>query len=126
MWPASIALSIWIRYFAQNEVIAGAHVLELGCGIGLPSFVLGSLQSPPLSIHATDMSSVVVEHFCSNASRNRDVLRSPVTARVLNWDDSIAPENMEHDEEQYDFITGADLGKSLPLCFCVPAFRIPC
>ncbi len=48
LWPSSIALS---RYLTEHrELISGKTVLELGCGLGLTSLVLQSMQPSRLVI----------------------------------------------------------------------------
>jgi predicted nicotinamide N-methyase len=76
LWPSGVALA---ERIARREV-AGAAVLELGCGLALPSFaaVLGGAR-----VLATDWSPDAVELARRNAERNGLELDIAVCA----WDD---------------------------------------
>lgn len=61
LWPASQALS---QYLLENvHLIKGKRVLELGCGLGLPSLVATHLGASAL---ATDYHPDVEEYFLRN------------------------------------------------------------
>ncbi|MFL5964483.1 MAG: class I SAM-dependent methyltransferase [Gaiellaceae bacterium] len=69
LWPASIALAT-----ALPEV-AGLRVVELGCGLGLPSLVAAARGA---DVTATDWAEDAVELLRENAARNGLELRTEV------------------------------------------------
>jgi len=94
LWPAGLALA---RHVAGLDV-AGCTVLELGCGLGLPSLVAALRGADVL---ATDWAEAAIELLHGNAERNRAPLR---VARV-SWSEPdpllvAAP---------WDLVLGADL-----------------
>jgi predicted nicotinamide N-methyase len=76
LWPSAIVLA---RTTASIRP-AGRRVLELGCGLGLPSIV-AALEGA--SVLATDWSPDAVAFAAANASRNGAVLRTA----VCSWTD---------------------------------------
>jgi predicted nicotinamide N-methyase len=71
LWPSAIALA---RATAAARP-AGKHVLELGCGLGLPS-IAAALEGA--SVLATDWSADAVSFAAVNASRNHARVRTAV------------------------------------------------
>jgi predicted nicotinamide N-methyase len=71
LWPSAIVLA---RATARLR-LAGRHVLELGCGLGLPS-IAAALEGA--SVLATDWSADAVAFAAANASRNGAALRTAV------------------------------------------------
>jgi predicted nicotinamide N-methyase len=63
LWPSGLALARIVR----RRDLEGLHVLELGCGLGLPSIVaaLGGAE-----VLATDWSPEALEVAAANAERN--------------------------------------------------------
>jgi predicted nicotinamide N-methyase len=94
LWPSGIALA---RAVATLE-LAGACVLELGAGLGLPSLAaaLGGAE-----VLATDWAEDAVELLRDNAERNGIALR----AEVVRWDE---PEQVLP-EAPWRLVLGADL-----------------
>ena len=75
LWPSSLALA---RFVAGLE-LAGERVLELGCGLALPSLVAARGGADVL---ATDWSPDALAFAERNAARNGVELRT----RLLAWD----------------------------------------
>ncbi len=75
LWPSGIALA---RHVAGLE-LGGASVLELGCGLALPSFA--AVLAGAESVVATDWASEAVDLVRVNAAANG----LGVTAAVLDW-----------------------------------------
>lgn len=77
LWPASLALA---DELAGNwsERLTGIAVLELGCGLGLPSLVAASLGA---TVVATDWSDDALRQLARNAGANRVSL----TTAHLDW-----------------------------------------
>ena len=75
LWPSGLALA---RHVGGLD-LAGKHVLELGCGLGLPSLAaaLGGAR-----VLATDWAPEAVELVAQNAAANG----LDVRATVLSWD----------------------------------------
>ncbi len=94
LWPSGIALA---RAVAARDV-RGLRVLELGCGLGLPSLAaaLGGAD-----VLATDWALDAIALLRRNATRNGAALR----AEVVRWDD---PEPLLR-EAPWDLVLGADL-----------------
>ena len=94
LWPGSLALSHYLVQYP--ELIKGKKVLELGCGLGLPSLVATYLGGEVL---ATDFHPDVEEYFlrnCRHSSISCDYQR-------LNW-------RSDHKfEESFDIVMGSDV-----------------
>jgi predicted nicotinamide N-methyase len=94
LWPSGLALA---RHVAGLD-LAGRRVLELGCGLGLPSLAAASRGAHVL---ATDWADDAIELLGQNAARNGVSLR---TARV-RWSE---PEPLLR-AAPWDLVVGADL-----------------
>jgi predicted nicotinamide N-methyase len=75
LWPSAIALA---RYLAQED-LAGRRIIELGCGVGLPSVVALARGAEVL---ATDHYEAALDFTVHNARTN--VGREPRTG-LLDW-----------------------------------------
>jgi predicted nicotinamide N-methyase len=94
LWPSGLALARAL----DGRALGGRRVLELGCGLGLPSLVAARAGARVL---ATDWSPEALELLERNAAGNAIALR---TARV-DWCDP-APLLAE---APWDLVLGADL-----------------
>jgi predicted nicotinamide N-methyase len=94
LWPSGVALA---RAVAARDV-RGLRVLELGCGLGLPSLAAALRGADVL---ATDWAGEAVALLRRNAARNGATLR----AEVVRWDE---PEPLLR-EAPWDLVLGADL-----------------
>lgn len=93
LWPASEALA---QYLADHPaLVRGKTVLELGCGLGLPSIVAASLGG---EVIATDFHPDVEEYF------QRNCRHSSVTCEYqrLNWREDAL-------ERKFDVVIGSDV-----------------
>ena len=72
LWPAATALA------EALPDVAGLRVVELGCGLGVPSLVAAAHGA---DVTATDWAADAIELLRANAARNR--LR--LTAEVRDW-----------------------------------------
>jgi predicted nicotinamide N-methyase len=88
LWPASLALA------AALPEVAGLRVVELGCGLGLPSLVAAARGA---EVTATDWAADAVELLRDNAARNRLELRVEVRDWREPWD------------ERFDLAVAADV-----------------
>jgi predicted nicotinamide N-methyase len=94
LWPSGLALA---RHLAGLE-LRGVKVLELGCGLGLPSLAAAARGADVL---ATDWAEDAIELLRQNAERNGVLLR---LARV-RWSE---PEPLLR-AAPWDLVLGADL-----------------
>ena len=76
LWPAATALA------AALPDVAGLRVVELGCGLGVPSLVAAARGA---DVIATDWASEAVELLRANAERNGVALR----CEVRDWRDAV-------------------------------------
>lgn len=77
-WPSGIALA---EHVSARDDLRGRRVLELGCGLGLPSLVAARLGA---DVVATDWSPAAIALVGRNALRNG----LPVTAVPADWRDT--------------------------------------
>jgi predicted nicotinamide N-methyase len=94
LWPSGLALAHVVR----RRDVRGLRVLELGCGLGVPSIVaaLGGAR-----VLATDWSPEALEVAAANAERNR----ADVDTELASWADS---DRLER-QAPWDLVLGADL-----------------
>jgi len=88
LWPASTALA------AALPEVAGLRVVELGCGLGVPSLVAAARGA---EVTATDWAADAVDLLRENAARNGLELR----AEVHDW--------REPWPERFDLVLAADV-----------------
>jgi predicted nicotinamide N-methyase len=88
LWPAALALA------EALPSVAGRRVVELGCGLGLPSLVAAAKGA---TVTATDWSTDAIELLRENAARNGLV----VHAEVRDW--------REPWDERFDLLLAADV-----------------
>ena len=94
LWPSGLALAHVVR----RRDLEGQRVLELGCGLGVPSIVaaLGGAR-----VLATDWSPEALEVAAENAKRNR----ADVETVLVSWAD---PDALVR-RAPWDLVLGADL-----------------
>jgi predicted nicotinamide N-methyase len=79
LWASAIGLS---TYLADNPpLVAGKSVLEIGCGLGLPSIVAGKLGAE--TVHLTDYLPEAVDFAKLNWQQN--LLMENVAFSTLDW-----------------------------------------
>lgn len=94
LWPSALALAKYI--LEPAHCLRGKHIIELGCGLGLPSLVAAGQGARVL---ATDFH----PHNEKFLKRNIDLNTiSHISYQVLNW--ALPPENA-----CYDLVMGSDL-----------------
>jgi predicted nicotinamide N-methyase len=76
LWPSGVALARTVA----KRALKGARVLELGCGLGLPSIAAARAGGRVL---ATDWSPTAVDLLRDNAERNGAALE----AAIVSWTD---------------------------------------
>lgn len=94
IWPSSKALSRWL---IDHPPAPDVHIIELGCGMGLPSLVIKSLG---FDVLATDWEPDALANIRDNVLRNR---LGHIPSKVLDWRDA------EPDLGPFDLAIGADL-----------------
>jgi predicted nicotinamide N-methyase len=93
LWPSGVALA---RYVAGLD-LTGQHVLELGCGLALPSLAASLAGADVL---ATDWAPEAIDLVALNAALNGVALRTA----VLDWRSERAP-----DAGAFDLVVAADV-----------------
>ncbi|MDP9286389.1 MAG: methyltransferase [Actinomycetota bacterium] len=89
LWPAAIALA-----GALPERLDGVRVVELGCGLGVPSLVSASRGAV---VTATDWAEDAIELLARNAARNELTLRAEMRDWRTPW------------SERFDLVLAADV-----------------
>ena len=116
LWPSAVALA---RYLSKED-LAGARVVELGCGVGLPSLVALTRGA---GVIATDHYQAALDFVRYNARVNLGNLE-PQT-RLLDWH---AP-HTEGFEETFDVVLAADVlyeSRNVPaLAALIPTLLAP-
>ena len=116
LWPSAVALARRV----SKEKLAAKRVVELGCGIGLPSL---AARARGAVVTATDHYQAALDFARYNARTNLGLLE-PQT-RLLDW---LAPET-EGLEEAFDLILAADVlyeSRNVPaLTTLIPALLAP-
>jgi predicted nicotinamide N-methyase len=94
LWPSGQAISQYL--FEHSDIVKNKSVLELGCGLGLPSLVVSHLGGRVL---ATDFHPDVEKYFfrnCRHSSINCDYKR-------LNWREDFSTVGA------FDVVIGSDV-----------------
>jgi predicted nicotinamide N-methyase len=94
LWPSALALARAVG----NRALHGAHTLELGCGLGLPSIAAALAGGRVL---ATDWSTEAIAMTAANAERNGATLET----LVCSW---TAPQPLLA-RAPYDLILASDV-----------------
>lgn len=69
LWPASRSLAQWLCS-QPAELLSGSRVIELACGLALPSFVAARRGAMAKAVLATDESEPLLDHVRRNAQLN--------------------------------------------------------
>jgi predicted nicotinamide N-methyase len=93
LWPSGVTLA---RHVSMLD-LRGQRVLELGCGLGLPSLVAAAAGA---DVTATDWAPEAVERLLETAEINGIVL----TGAVLDWRDPAALER-----RSFDLVVASDV-----------------
>ena len=103
IWPAALAMSAYL--LEEKHWVADKHVLELGAGIGLPSFTAAQFAK---SVVVSDADTDAVELLNKNS---QSMNLNNVSAMQANWNTHIIPfpgvntlllSDVCYDPEQYD------------------------
>ena len=94
-WPSGIALA---DHVAARDDLPGTRVVEIGCGLGLPSLAAARLGA---NVVATDWSPDAIALLDRNASRNGE----PVSAVRADWRDTDANVSLG----PFDLVLAADV-----------------
>ncbi len=97
MWEAGIGLSQYLT----REMCEGKKIIEIGCGLGLPSFVASRFGG---DVIATDFHADVPIFLKSNQEKNQIHFKY----EVMNWREHI---NKKEDDQfgQFDLVLGSDI-----------------
>lgn len=96
LWEAGVGLS----QFLSNIDVRGKKVLEIGCGLALPSFVVTKNGG---EIIATDFHADVPLFLSENQKKNNIQFQY----RVMNWRNEI--ERTKNDLGHFDIVIGSDI-----------------
>lgn len=98
IWPSAVALSEMI--LEKSAQFTGATVLELGCGLAIPSLVAAKLGA---QVTATDFHPDVPVFLERNLIHNQT---TSVTYEILNWARSA---DSPLKSRKYDWVVGSDV-----------------
>lgn len=112
LWPSALALS---RHLIQtNTLFPGQTVLEIGCGLGLPSLVAGTLGT---QVTLSDYLPDALVFAAHNWKKNH---RQPARFELLDW-------RTPRPELAADLVLASDIAyESRALPFLPDAFRTLC
>src|SRR3954467_8506118 len=94
LWPSGVALAKAVA----PRALKGARVLELGCGLGLPSIAAARAGGRVLAV---DWSSAAIDLLATNAARNGVAVESA----AVSWD---APEPLL-ERAPFELVLAADV-----------------
>jgi predicted nicotinamide N-methyase len=98
LWPSAVGLC---HYLLDNvDVIFNKRVLEIGCGLGLPSLVAVKIGAQ--NVLATDLISDALSHVLLNSKLNQ--LSQNLDTKILDWRKSTIEVIMP-----FDIILAADI-----------------
>ncbi len=101
VWPAALALCE--SMVAMGSTLKGARVLEVGCGLALPSLLAAKLGAV---VTATDFHPDVPEFLKLNLAANKVT----VDYRKMDWKDLNATEGLRPIKALgYDWVVGSDI-----------------
>ena len=104
VWDAALFFSQWILY--NGDFFKGKKVIELGAGLGLPSFAVSLLAS---SVTLTDMITEVINNFYLNIDSNSNTINTDnIHVMRLDWFDNDHREKLKN-HEKYDTVIIADV-----------------
>jgi predicted nicotinamide N-methyase len=95
IWPGAYLLA---EAVADAPEIAGARVLEIGCGLGMPGLV--ALQSGAAHVSFSDYDQAPLDYVATSAARN-GIPVERYDVRPLDW--------RTPPDETFDMILGADV-----------------
>ena len=97
IWPSSVALSEYLIHQFFPTKLAGAKVLEIGCGTGVPGVVAAQLGAFTMF---SDMVPVTLEAVKATCRLNHI---SDFDTCTLDWSEAIEP------KERYDLVLGCEV-----------------
>jgi predicted nicotinamide N-methyase len=112
LWPAARGLAEYL--WQERSTINGAHVIELGCGLGLPSILAAKLGA---IVHATDFHPDTGEWLRHNAKENRVDL----SYQQLDWTCFLSGSKKDAALACAPFVIGSDLlyeSRHIPALVC--------
>lgn len=112
LWPAARGLAEYLWH--ERKTLKGKNVIELGCGLGLPSILAAKLGA---LVHATDFHPDTGEWLLHNANENRVEL----TYQQLDWTVFLAGSKKETTLSCAPFVIGSDLlyeARHIPALVC--------
>ena len=110
LWPAAHGLATYLHQRA-NEV-RGHTLIELGCGLALPSILSSRLGA---QVTATDFHADTSPWVVQNAQNNG----AELSFKQLDWNAFLRPQGPRR--SQHDFVVGSDLlyeAKHIPALIC--------
>ncbi len=101
LWPAALGLARYL-WDHRSKLRGGTRVIELGCGLGLPSILAARLGARVL---ATDFHPETGEWLKLNAALNGVLL----DYQQLDWNSFLVPALQPNSLQPNDLILGSDL-----------------
>ena len=100
VWPSARGLSEYLVDLGSQR-LAGVRVLEVGCGLAVPSMVAAKLGAEGV---ATDLHPDIPHFLERNLTSNQI---ETVTFRALNWTAKTIP--IEMVDEKFEWVMGSDI-----------------
>lgn len=83
VWPCALLLACWLAANDSHLGNGSVHVLEIGCGLGLPGLTAAALGAERTVL--SDCLPVLLRKLCESVHSNSEACRS-TTVAMLDWD----------------------------------------
>lgn len=104
-WLSSMAMACILTQ--QPHLVAGKRILEMGCGIGLPSLTLSTLGSnAPTTVVASDYLETLGCAFSENICINNEHVHALCEFQCIDWNECCLPDYKV--QKNFDVIIATD------------------
>jgi predicted nicotinamide N-methyase len=112
LWPSARGLAEYLWH--ERQALKGSHVIELGCGLGMPAILAAKLGA---AVDATDFHPDTGEWLLHNAKENSVDL----TYQQLDWNVFLNGDKKARPSLSAPFVIGSDLlyeSRHIPALVC--------